>query len=253
MTFLELYGAELTRELGSKDVDQLFTTVRRKAAINAAQLEFVKRTECFTRQASVAIVDGTQEYDLDAISAADFGFLSKQGPSIAITSGARVRYLEGDDLIETSVERLNTEAPGWRAVSAGIPQQYYTRADGGSFYLGFHPKPDIVGADTWAVLVPYVCVPADMSDDADEPFSISGNPQKRLRFWHRALVHYAAYDIEKYRKDINRGASQLQLFEIELQKYTAAMKPKNGGRVRIATTYRGTQRRSARMDPRVSP
>jgi hypothetical protein len=123
MIFSDLYGTELTRELGSSDTSTLFTTARRKAAINAAQLEFVKRTECLTRQTSVTIVDGTQEYDLDAIANADFGWLSKQGPSIAITSGSTVRYIEGDDLEETSVERLNVEEPGWRGQSAGTPQQ----------------------------------------------------------------------------------------------------------------------------------
>lgn len=251
MTFAQLYGEELTRELAAPDTSPMFTTVRRKAAINAAQLEFVKRTDCLTRQATLALVDGTQEYDLDALVAADFGWLSKQGPSIAITSGSTVRYLEGDDLEETSVERLNVDEPGWRAVSAGTPRQYYLRRDGGAIYLGFHPKPDVVGAETWAVLVPYVAVPADMSADADEPFTVSSNARKDLRFWHRALVHYAAFDLEKFRKDVGRGSAQLQLFEIELQKYTATMKPKQGSRVRIATNYRGAaSRRSARMDPR---
>jgi hypothetical protein len=48
MDFVTLYGLELDRELGSADRTVLFTTARRKAAINAAQLEWVKRTECFT-------------------------------------------------------------------------------------------------------------------------------------------------------------------------------------------------------------
>ena len=50
MTFLELYGTELDRELGTTDRTQRFTTARRKAAINAGQLEFVRRTECLTRE-----------------------------------------------------------------------------------------------------------------------------------------------------------------------------------------------------------
>src|SRR3990167_8386798 len=125
MTFLELYGVELDREVGS-DSTTLFTTVRRKAAINAAQLEFVERTECLTRQTTVALVDGTQEYDLEAIT--DFLRISKQGVSIRITdSDANVRYIEGDDLTVTSVERLNQEAPGWRAVDAGTPTHVYLR------------------------------------------------------------------------------------------------------------------------------
>ena len=65
MTFLELYGTELDRELGTVDRTQRFTTARRQAAINAAQVEFVKRTECLTRSVSISLVDGTREYDLE--------------------------------------------------------------------------------------------------------------------------------------------------------------------------------------------
>jgi hypothetical protein len=251
MTFLELYGTELDRELGNSS-NQLFTVARRKAAINAAQLEFVKRTECLQRQTTITIVDGTQEYDLDAIANADFGWIAAQGPSIAITSGTTVRYLEGDALIETTVGRLNVEQPGWRAVSAGTPTQYYVRPDGGSLYLGFHPKPDIVGTETWAVLLPYVAVPADMSLDADQPFTISSNPIKALRFYHRALVHYAAYDLEKLRKEVARSAGQLQLFELQIQQYIAGQKPKQGSVVRMAMDYRavGRNAKPVRFDPR---
>jgi hypothetical protein len=112
--FSTLYGIELDRELGTADRDQRFTTARRKAAINAGQLEFVKRTECLQRQASVTLVDATQEVDLEA-SVTDFGWIAKQGISIAITSGTTTRYLEGDDLEVTSVANLNVEEPGWRA------------------------------------------------------------------------------------------------------------------------------------------
>jgi hypothetical protein len=119
-------------------------------------------------------------------------------------------------------------------------------------YLGLHPKPDISGTDTWALIVPYVAVPADLSADADEPFTVSSNARKDLRFWHRALVHFAAYDLEKFRKDINRGAAQLQLFEIEVQKYFAAMKPKQGSQMRLARNYRAVGRAAGpvRFDPR---
>ena len=97
MDFVTLYSTELTRALGSSKTD-LFTTARRKAAINAAQLEWVRRTECFQRQASVALVDGTQEYDIEA-SLTDFGWITKQGLSIKIVDGTTTTYIEGDDLM----------------------------------------------------------------------------------------------------------------------------------------------------------
>jgi hypothetical protein len=250
MTFLELYGTELDRELGSNKTD-LFTTVRRKAAINFAQLEWNERTECYTRQTTVSLSDGTQEYDLEA-SITDFHCLSKQGVSIKIVDGTETTYIEGDDLEVTTVARLNVDEPGWRSVSAGTPRKLYLRRDGGSVYLGFHPAPDI-GTETWTAIVPYVAIPADMSLDADEPFSISSNPIKSLRPYHRALVHQAAFDLEKLRKDQDRMAIQKQLFEEYVQRYSAKEKPKGGQHVRFGRIYRGTRRVSARLDPRVFP
>ncbi len=237
MTFDQLYGIELDRELGSADRTQLFTTVRRKAAINAAQLEWVKRTECLQKQTTVTLVTSTQEYDLES-TITDFGWIADQGPSIKIVSGSTTRYIEGDDLALTSVGRLNIEEPGWRAVSAGTPTTYYTRRDGGTVNLGLHPKPSIPATETWTVLLPYVLVPADLSADADEPFTVSSNPIKSLRPWHRALVHFAAFDLEKLRKDTGREQAQLQLFEAEVNRFLELEKPASGGVIRMARVYR---------------
>lgn len=250
MTFLQLYGVELDRELGSSQVS-LFTAVARQAAINAGQLEWVKRTECLQRQTSVTLVDGTQEYDLES-TITDFMWIAKKGVSIKIVSGSTTRYIEGDNLEVTSVERLNVEQPGWRAVSAGTPSHVYTDRNGGAFNLGFHPAPDITGADVWTAIVPYVTFPTDMSLDADEPFTVSSNPLKSLRPWHRALVHFGAYDLEKRRKDQARSAAQLQLFELQIAMFTGSEKPKHGGRVRLATDYRRGARMGtpSRLDPR---
>lgn len=253
MTFETLYGTELDRELATTDTTVRFTTARRKAAINAAQLEFAKRTHCLTRQTTVALSDGTQEYDLEA-TIADFGGISAQGVSIRITdSNANVRYIEGDDLIETTVERLNVEESGWRAADPGTPVYVYLRRDGGTSNLGFHPAPDVASGDTWVALLPYWAIPADMSADADEPFTISSNTIKSLRPYHRGLVHYAAHDLEKLRKDVERQAMQLQLFEGYIAEYEQAMKPMRGTKVRFAKTYRRISRFPHRFDPRVFP
>lgn len=240
MDFVTLYGDELDRELGTADRSQRFTTARRKAAINAAQLEFVKRTECLTRSVSISLVDGTQEYDLEA-SISDFGWIGKQGLSISIDDGSTVRYVEGDDLSYTSIERLNTEHPGWRGWTAGTPRYYYLNREGGSVYVGFAPAPDFDG-DTAALRVHAVILPADMSADADEPFTVSSNPVKSLRFHHRALVYYAAFDLEKLRKDPQREGLFSQLFDAEVEKYFGTMKPKGGQQVRFARNYRSDAR-----------
>lgn len=239
MDFVTLYGTELDRELGSADRTSLFTTARRKAAINAAQLEFVKRTECLSLETTVPLVDDTQEVDIEA-SVTDFGWIAKQGISIQITSGTTTRYIEGDDLTVTSIERLNTEQPGWRAVSAGTPTHVFIRRNGGTLNLGLHPKPSITAGDTWDAIVPYVLVPDDLVNDADVPFTVAANPILSLRPWHRALSYYGAFDLEKFRKDTGRSASALQLFEAEIEKYTAVNKPKGERRVRFVRDYRRT-------------
>lgn len=251
MQFSELYGSELDRELATADTTQRFTTARRKAAINAGQLEWNKRTEVLQKQTAVTLVDGTQEYDLEA-TLTDFMWIAKQGVSIKIVSGTQTRYIEGDDLEVTSIERLNKEEPGWRAVTASTPTQVYTRRVSGTVYLGFHPAPDITSPEVWTALVAYVAIPDDMSADADEPFTVSANPLKSMRPWHRAIVHYAAFDLEKLRKDTARSGAQLQLFELEVAKFFGAEKPKGGQRVRLATDYRQQARMGAtrRLDPR---
>lgn len=251
MDFVTLYGTELDRELGTTDRTQRFTVARRKAAINAGQLEWVKRTECLVKETTVSLVDDTQEYDLES-TITDWLQLAKNGVSIRIVSGSNTRYIEGDDLTETTMARLSIEEPGWRAVSASTPTHRWIRRDGGALKLGLHPKPSI-DTETWTAIVQYVLQPSDMSVDADVPFTVSSNALTSLVPWHRALVYYAAFDLEKLRKDTGRQQAMLQLFEAEVEKFKGIEKPKRGQRVRLARDYR---RRgplaSWQLDPRRS-
>lgn len=251
MIFSQLYGIELDRELGSTDTT-LFTTARRKAAINAGQLEWVKRTECFILESTIALITDTQEFDLEA-TITDIAWISKQGVSIKIVNGSTTRYIQGDDLRVTTIERLNQEEPGWRAVDAATPMFQWVRRNGGALSLGFYPKPKITSPEVWTAIIPYVILPADMSADSDEPFTVSVNPVRSLRPWHRALVHYGAYDLEKFRKDEARASAQLQLFELEVAKFTGVEKPKGGSTVRMTRNYRREASRGSQrlQDPRI--
>lgn len=252
LVFSDLYGTELDRELGSQDRTILFTTALRQIAINAAQGEWNERTECLTRDQTITLVDETQEYDLE--DATDFGGLTTQGVSIKITpASGSVRYIEGDDLTIVSVDTLNHEHPNWRAVAPGTPSAIYLRRTGGTLMLGLHPAPAITVGDTWHAIVPYLALPADMTADADLPFTVDGDAIASMRPYVRALVHFAAYDLEKYRKDQARGATQLQLFEHYIERYLARMRPKNGQRVRMVQPYRVIRRSALRADPRVFP
>jgi hypothetical protein len=253
--FSTLYQDELTRELGTADRTQRFTDARRKAAINAAQLEFLERTECLRHQVSVALVDGTGEYNLEAI--ADFAWISKQGVSIQITdANNNVRYVEGNDLPVTSVENLNAEQTGWRSVAKGTPRAMYVRMDGPP-QLGFVPAPGIAAGETWVALVPYVVMVADLVNDNDVPFTRAATPVASLKPYHRALAHFAAYDLEKLRKDVNAQQKQLALFDQYVQRYLGRQPSNQGTHVRLARDYRNEARfgmgRKQRLNRRVYP
>lgn len=237
--FSELYGILLDRELGSLDT-QLFTTVRRKAAINEAQREFVRLTGCLTRQATIALSDNDSEKDLEAvITADDFLMLTKDGVQLKQVSGSTTRYLAGPDFPRRDVPWLDRHMPGWRSASPATPQAYYIREDGGQVFLGFAPPLNITGSDTWSALVPYVAYPSDMSADADEPFTVSSNAKRTLRQWHQGLVHFAAARLELLRKNYPAYDRQMQLFNTYVTDYLQKQRRPGGQHVLMERDYLG--------------
>ena len=256
-TFLELYGERLHRELGSSDTAALFTTARRKAAVNEAQLEWVKQTESFLRQGSVTLADGVREYDLEAagvISAGDFLWLASQGAEYVFTdTNSTITYTTGDDFPRIDVSTMNRDDAGWRNVAAArTPSSYYLREDGGTTILGIAPKPAIAIGESATVTLPYVAKPTDMTADADEPFTVSSNIKTILRPWHQALVHYAAALLEPLRKNYAAETRQRNLFAAQVADYLQRHRAKGGGRIRFARNYRAeASRMTVRRDPRV--
>lgn len=251
MTFLQLWDDNLDIELASSDTTQLFTTTRRKAAVNAAVLAFVRLTDCVKKYSSITVVDGTGEYDLEA----EFtDFLRLQGdPSVKIVSGSTTTYIQGEDLPFKEVDQLDIEDPGWRATDASTPKAWYLRYDGGATYLGLYPPPDISGSDTWTILVPYTPVPTDMSGSTDEPFTFSSNIPIRLRPYHQGLVHYAAAQLEPLRKNYSGAQRQMTLFNGFVAAYLEDERRNGGDQITMARDYYGESRSSRPMDPRRWP
>jgi hypothetical protein len=240
MTFLELYGAKLDRELGSADTTLLFTTARRKAAINDAQQEWVRLTESFTREASVALVDGTAEYDLEAVvTAADYQWLCEQGLEVNIVDASgNTRTLAGDELPRRTIAWLNRYDPSWRSAAAATPLAHYIREDGGTVTVGLYPAPSIGAGATWTLRVPYVARPADLTLDADVPFSVAGNAKAALYAWHQALVHYAAGLLERLRKDRVASDAQMQLFGAFVTDYLQRHRARAPQHITFQRSYR---------------
>jgi hypothetical protein len=239
MTFVELYGEALHHELGSEDTTELFTTVRRKAAINRAQREFARLTQCFVVELANPLVTATATYDLDGLS--DQLFVNFMARPLRL----RRTVIAGGAASETRLTRhdaawLDRNREGWRDVPAeGVPDVWAFDVNGGSNNLVFNPRPLVPASETWDVLVPMLINPPDLSNDTDVPFSYpAGNPQMALEPFHWGLVHYAAAQLERLRKDTQAVEGQLTMFGAYVSDWKATRRPRGGdSRVLQARDY----------------
>lgn len=244
--FSSLYGSRLDRELGSADSTQLFTTARRKAAINEGIQQFADLTECYQSFDSVAIQSGTATIGLStAVGATDLTRMAAEGPIVTHTDTAgNVLVIGGDDLPRVDRAWLTRYRPGWQhsTVSTSVvqlPTAYYVAQEDGQLLLGLHPVPSkgSTGA-TMTVRIPFIARPQSLTQDTDEPFKDGdGFTRADLRIYHQAVVHYAAAQLEKYRRDTQAAADQMQAFMGYVQRYIGASKRKGGQAIALATNY----------------
>lgn len=253
MQFSSLYGARLDEELGTDDNSVLFTTARRKAAINKGASEFAELTECFVRTSTIAIIGGTAEYDLNStvnVPNGDYVRLSKQQVEFRYTdASSNVTVITGDDLPRRDIDWLNRYLPGWQISTVAssvmqVPESYYERQDGGARYLGFQPTPSTGSSASAKVIVPYVARPVVMTSDTNEPYS----GRNDLRDYHQALVHFGAHQLEKLRRDDQASDRQLQKFMGYVARYVQNGRRKGGQVVTQVKNYFKTQSRVS--DPR---
>lgn len=245
MQFSELFGARLDEELGTDDSTRLFTTARRQFAVNEGLRHFADLTECYTRESSFSCSNGVGEYNLMStvfVPGGDFVRLSKQEPeyrlqsSGAATSASTV-YTSGDDFRRVTVQWLDQYEPNWRQSTGATPQYYYERMDGGRRYFGMYPPPQIRSSQTGTLRLPYVARPSSMTTDTAIPFTANSTVRRDLTEYHQALVHYAAYQLEKLRLQTQESQSQLQAFLGYVQRFMGALKPKGGTTVKLARSY----------------
>lgn len=221
MTFLELYGAFLDQELGTSDRTNLFTVARRQAAINAAQLWFTTQTACLQTDEALPLVNGQAEYRLDSLTTGPYLALAPEGPELFLThaDGTTVQLAGKDDFPRRTIPWLNNSEPGWRTSPPATPSYWYERMDGAALLFGLYPAPLIPAGETWVAQIPYVLAPDPLVLDPDLPFTIGTVVKTTLTPWHRALGYYAAHDLEKLRKDLNRSAAALVQAQAEVQNY----------------------------------
>ena len=256
--FSSLYSARLDEELHSADSTVLFTSARRKAAINKGQEEFADLTECLLRQSTIAITGGTAEYDLNSttvIAAGDFVRFAKEPVQFRyVDASSNLTVLQGDDLRRRDVGWLHRFQPGWQTSTVAstteqLPDTYYLRADGPALYLGFTPTPSTGSSATATAIVPYLAQPAVLTSDTQEPFAVGAGYRTDLRPYHQALVHYAAHQLEKLRPDDQASDRQLQKFLGYVARYWQNVRIKGGTTLTPARQYfRVRETRAA--DPR---
>lgn len=245
--FSSLYGTRLDEELGTDDSTVLFTTARRKRAINRGAFEFANLTQCLERRATFTVTGGTFEYDLNStvnVPGGDFNQFSPDGLEFRYTDAAgNVTILSGRDQIpRRDMDWLNQYQSGWQlsTVAAGtmqLPAYHYVRQDGPAFWLGFTPVPSSGSSASMSVSLSYIAQAPTMVNDADQPFTFNSSVRLDLNTYHQALVHYGAHQLEKLRRDDQASDRQYQKFLQYAQRYFSDMRIKGGRQIRQARSY----------------
>lgn len=266
--FETLYSEDLNIPLNSSDSNTLYTTARRKQAINDAVEEFADLTECLIRQSSITVSCNTVEYLLLSSGvlggSTDYSRLAAQGVEYRVrSSGASsaqrwVTWLAGDDFPQRPIPWRNRNESGWRqSTNASTPSGYYLRPDGGNLYIGFDRPPTVGSSQAAELLVPYVARPAAMTSTGDLPFTVGGQTRTDLTIYHKAFPHYAAHKLLPLVGDAEGSQGELQKFLGYVTRFLQAQRPKGGTFVQMATNYlrqaRGGRRGSWDRDSNVPP
>ncbi len=244
--FSSLYTARLDEELGTDDSTTLFTTARRKSAVNRGVEQFAELTECFLRWSTVTIIGGTAEYNMNAaaqVTDQDFIRLAQTPIEFKYTVGGVETILSGQDhLPHRDLKWLDDNEPGWRlstvaATVKQLPTMTYVRVENAGYFLGFWPPPSTGAGASASALVPYVAKPPLITVDTVEPYTVSGAVRLELRTWHQAVVHFAAHQLEKLRRDTDASQAQLQMFLGYVQRYLQNTRKKGGHSITLARHY----------------
>ena len=241
--FETLYSDLLDYELGTNDSAVLFTTVRRKAAINEGLREFADLTECWVRESTITCSNAVPTYSLTStltFPGTDFVRLTADGPTFRYTdSSSNVTYAHGEGFPRRDEVWLNSEEAGWRSsTGAQTPSAWYLTAQDGSLSLGLYPPPTVSSGSSAVLLLPYVARPSSLVSTAAVPFTgTDGVTRLDLRPYHQAFVHYAAHKLELLRKDREASDRQMQKFLGYVQRFVQQKRDPSGKTIRPLRNY----------------
>ena len=231
MTFADLYGEALHHELGSYDTTQLFTTVRRKAAVNRAQKEFARLGKIsLSKEVVIPVVAGTRDYNLDTASGSRFVAFGRSPLRLRQIVTANPLATTVTSLVVRSTAYMDEVLPGWRdPASSGFPSNIVHDPSDGVNTLRFTPFPGIPASETWELVVPIAANAADMVLDSEVPFD--GRPD--VEPFHWALAHFAAAILERLRKDPEAEKNQVTKFGAYLEDWNAKSTRPPGAHKRV--------------------
>lgn len=241
--FSQLWGDDLTTELGTNDTSILFTDARRKHAVNVGLRQFADLTECLVTRSSITVSSGAQEFNLLSSSvlagSSRFSRIAAEGPVYTKTDSAgTVTYLAGDVAFpRRAINFLDAVEEGWRSTQTGDPTGWYLRDDGGAKYVGLDRPAQVGSSEAASLLIPFVQSPSSLTTDTAVPYAVSTNYRRDLEPYHQGAVHYAAHLMEKLRRDDERANAQLQHFLGYVNRYNAQKATKGMKTVRAARSY----------------
>ena len=249
--FSQLYGDDLTTELGTNDTSVLFTDARRKHAVNVGLRQFADLTECVVKRSSVTVSSSAQEFNLTSTTilsgSSRFLRMASEGPAYITTDTAGIQQiLAGDENFpQRAIPFMDAVEGGeWRSTQTpATPTGWYERVDGGARYFGLDCPADVSTSETVELLIPFVQQPSSLTSDTAIPFAVSSNYRRDLEPYHQGLVHYAAHLMEKLRRDDERADRQMQMFLGYVQRYNAQNRPKGPRGVRAGRSYFARARR----------
>ena len=243
MNFSHAYSSALDIELGTSDSTQLFTTARRKNAINEAQLQWCDQTACVSRGVNITCSNGVSEYTVTSTSTLpdqDFLRLADLQPYFSLQSSISTVapvVVAGEDLPRRGWDWLDQNEPGWRTSTGGTPHAWTQRSGAGGVFVGLVPPPLIGSSQTGTFTVFYVPRADALVSDTATPLSFVTAPHPEFEPYHQGLVHYAAYLLEKLRVNLEGANLQLQLFQTYVARYLRMSEPTGPRQVRTQRNY----------------
>ena len=254
--FSQLWGDDLTTELGTNDTNVLFTDARRKHAVNVGLRQFADLTECVVIQSTVTVSSSAQEFNLmssavlTGSSGHRFTRIADQGPVyVKSDTAGNQQIIAGDDFPERKIPFLDAAQSGWRSTTPGDPQGWYQRGSSGAHYFGLDCPANVSTAETAELLVPWIPYLSSLTSDTSIPYLGLSN----LFLFHQASVHYGAHLMEKLRRDDERADRQMQLFLGYVQRYNAQKQKKGPKAVRAAQSYFRNARGSREVGSPLAP